>query len=58
MGGGYLLAAILAFPPYPSSFIGLACGLAIGSVVLARIFRKKNKEQLYPVIIDIIRKGG
>lgn len=58
MGGGYLLAAITGFPSYTSSFIGLACGLAIGSVVLAYIFRKKNKEQLYPVIIDIIKKGG
>lgn len=57
IGGGYLSAVTLSLPLSLASFIGLACGLAIGGIVLTRIFRKKNKEQLYPVIIDIIKKG-
>jgi positive regulator of sigma E activity len=57
MGGGYLLALVFSLPYYLASFIGLATGLVIGGFVLTRIFQRKNKEHLYPVIIDIIKKG-
>lgn len=57
MGGGYLSALVFSLPSYLASFIGLAAGLVIGGFVLTRIFRRKNKEHLYPVIIDIIKKG-
>jgi len=57
MGGGYLSALVFSLPSYLASFIGLAAGLIFGVLVLTRIFRRKNKEQLYPVIVDIIKKG-
>ncbi|UCE41271.1 MAG: SoxR reducing system RseC family protein [Candidatus Aminicenantes bacterium] len=56
-GGGYLLAVVFSLRSSLASFIGLSTGLAIGGYVLSRIFRRKNKKQLYPVIIDIIKKG-
>jgi len=57
MGGGHLLALVFSLSSYLARFIGLAAGLVIGGLVLTRIFRRKNKEHLYPVIIDIIKKG-
>jgi positive regulator of sigma E activity len=57
MGGGYMLALVFSLPSSLASFFGLAAGLVFGGFVLTRIFRRKNKEQLYPVIIDIIKKG-
>jgi positive regulator of sigma E activity len=57
MGGGYMLALIFALPSFLASFLGLVSGVILGGSVLARIFRRKNKSQLYPVIIDIIKKG-
>lgn len=58
LGGGYLSSIVFSLPASLASFIGLATGLVFGGFVLARIFRRKNKEQLYPVIIDIIQKKG
>jgi positive regulator of sigma E activity len=57
MGGGYMLAMLFSLSTPMTSLVGLLTGLIIGGWVLARIFRRKNKEQLYPVIIDIIKKG-
>lgn len=57
MGGGYMLALIFTLPSFLASFLGLVTGLILGGFILARIFRRKNKELLYPVIIDIIKKG-
>jgi positive regulator of sigma E activity len=57
MGGGFLLALVFSLPSYLARFIGLAAGLVIGGLILSRIFRRKNKEHLYPVIVDIIKKG-
>lgn len=57
MAGGYVSALVFSFPPSLVSFIGLTTGLAIGGLVLKRIFRRKNKKNLYPVIIAIIKKG-
>jgi positive regulator of sigma E activity len=58
MGGGALVAAIFSLPSFKASFIGLVSGLIIGGLVLTLVFRQKNKAQLYPVIIGIIKKGG
>ncbi len=57
MGGGYLMSLLFTFPSFLASFVGLAAGLIFGGLVLSRVFRQKNKEQLYPVIVDIIKKG-
>ena len=57
MGGGYVGASVFSLPATLASLIGLAAGLVIGGSVLFRIFRRKNKEHLYPVIIAIIKKG-
>lgn len=57
MGGGYLWALVFSLPSFPAVFIGLVCGLAAGGFILARIFRQKNKDQLYPVIVAIMKKG-
>jgi len=57
MGGGYLMSLLFTFPSALASFIGLAAGLIFGGLVLSRVFRRKNKKQLYPVIVDIIKKG-
>lgn len=57
MGGGYMLSLFFSLSPSLASFVGIAAGLIIGGWILALIFQRKNKEQLYPVIIDIIKKG-
>ena len=57
LGGGYLVASIFSLPSPLASFFGLALGLMVGGLSLHRIFRQKNKQQLYPVIVDIIKKG-
>jgi positive regulator of sigma E activity len=57
MAGGYLLSLILNLSSILPSFIGLVAGLFSGGYVLTRVFRRKNREILYPVIVDIIKKG-
>jgi len=58
LGGGYVFSLLFVLPSFLASFVGLAAGLIIGGFILSRIFRRKNEEKLYPVIIDIIQKGG
>ncbi len=55
---GYLLALFLSLPPTPISLLGFFLGLLSGGIILFRYFGRKKKNKLYPVIIDIIRKGG
>jgi positive regulator of sigma E activity len=57
MGGGYALSFFFSFPSLSTSLSGLVTGLIIGGFVLSRIFRKHNEQQLYPEIIDILKKG-
>jgi positive regulator of sigma E activity len=57
IGIGYLSVLIFSLSSFFASLTGLACGLTAGGLVLSRIFSQKNKAQLYPVIIDIIKKG-
>jgi positive regulator of sigma E activity len=54
---GYLLALFLSWPPTPISLLGFFLGLLSGGVILFRHFGRTKKNKLYPVIIDIIRKG-
>ncbi len=57
LGIGHVISLVFAVPVTSASLAGLAGGLLIGGLILSRIFRRKNKEHLYPVIIDIIKKG-
>ncbi|NIM91189.1 MAG: hypothetical protein GTO17_09605 [Candidatus Aminicenantes bacterium] len=55
---GYLVALFLSLPLTPISLLGFLLGLLAGGAILFRYFGRKKKNKLYPVIIDIIRKGG
>jgi positive regulator of sigma E activity len=54
---GYLLALFLSLPPTPISLLGFLLGLLSGGFILFRQFGRAKKNKLYPVIVDIIRKG-
>ncbi len=57
LAGGYLIASLFSFSTFQACLIGLAAGLVLGGLILLIIFRRKNEDQLYPVIIDILKKG-
>ncbi len=57
LGLGYLFALFLSLPPTPVSLLGFFLGLLSGGIILFRHFGRTKKNKLYPVIIDIIRKG-
>jgi positive regulator of sigma E activity len=57
IGLGSLLSPLLALSSSGASLVGLLSALLIAGFFLSRYFRAKNKESLYPVIIDIINKG-
>lgn len=54
---GTLVAAPLALPPSQSGFLGLLLGLGVMVPVMVRYFRRINLKSLYPVILDITKKG-
>lgn len=54
---GYITAILLPLSSTQTSFIGFVLGLILGGFFLVRYFRKIKKARLYPVIIDIIKKG-
>jgi len=54
---GYLFALLLSFPSSQLSFIGFILGLLMGGFLLFRYFRQIKNKRLYPLIIDITRKG-
>jgi positive regulator of sigma E activity len=56
-GGGCLIARLFSFSLLPASVVGLAAGLALGGLILSVLFRRNKEHQLYPVIIDILKKG-
>ncbi|NIM58286.1 MAG: hypothetical protein GTO16_05000 [Candidatus Aminicenantes bacterium] len=58
LGLGSLLSPLLPLSSSATSLIGLISALIIAGVFLSRYFRAKNKATLYPVIIEIIKKGG
>jgi len=57
MGAGYLLSPFLPLSSSAASFLGLLVAVVGTGGVLFRHFRRKLKNQLYPVIINILRKG-
>lgn len=58
LGLGSILSPLLPLSSSLASLIGLVCALIIAGIFLSRYFRAKNKAAIYPVIIDIIKKGG
>ncbi len=57
IGVGSLLSPLLPLSSSAASLLGLLSALIIAGILLWHYFRAKNKASLYPVIIDIIKKG-
>ncbi len=57
MGAGYLLSSFFPFSSSVSSFLGLLLAVIGAGGILYRHFRKNLTHQLYPVIINILKKG-
>jgi positive regulator of sigma E activity len=56
MGLGYLLSVVFSGPGQEMSIIGLFLALFLTGGGLFWSYRKKNKDSLYPKIIDILQK--
>lgn len=54
---GSLIADLVPLSSSEASLLGLVCGIILAGFLLFRYFHKKNREQLYPVITEIIKKG-
>jgi hypothetical protein len=52
-----LLSALLPIPASTAAPGGFFVGLAVSSIWLAAYFRRQNEKNLYPQIIDILKKG-
>ncbi|UCE21280.1 MAG: SoxR reducing system RseC family protein [Candidatus Aminicenantes bacterium] len=57
MGAGYLISPLVPLPSSATSFLGLILAVLGTGLVLFRYFQKKNKMHMYPVIINILKKG-
>jgi positive regulator of sigma E activity len=57
MGAGHICSLLLSYSSSVLSPIGLLLGLILAGIGLFHYFRKRNKNYLYPVIRDIIKKG-
>lgn len=57
MGTGYLLSPLVPLSSSAASLLGLILALLGTGLFLFRYFRKKNKIHMYPVIINILKKG-
>ncbi len=57
MALGFLSSSLLPLSSSQASLLGLLLGIILAILWLFRFFRKKNKEILYPVIINITKKG-
>ena len=55
---GFLLAHPLSLPSSLAGFFGFFVGLGAAIPVLIRYFHRANQENLYPIILDITKKGG
>ncbi len=55
---GILLAGTLSLPSSQAGFFGFILGLGAAIPWLVRYFRTANLKSLYPVILDITKKGG
>jgi positive regulator of sigma E activity len=58
MGAGYLLSSFLPLSSSAASLLGLLLAVIGAGGILYRHFRRKFKDQLYPVIINILKKGA
>lgn len=58
MGLGYLLSFFLYLPMQETSIVGLVTALFFSGLGLFRYFRNRNKDVLYPVIVNILREGN
>lgn len=58
MGAGYLLSSYLPLSSSAASLLGLLLAVISTGGILFRHFRRKFKDQLYPVIINILKKGA
>jgi len=57
MGTGYFLSPLVPLSSSAVSLLGLILAVLGTGLVLFRYFRKKNKAYMYPVIINILKKG-
>jgi len=57
LGIGALSSGITDLSPTAAGAAGLFTGLFLGGIGAFFLFRRHNKKYLYPVIIDIIKKG-
>lgn len=57
LAAGYFSSSLLPLSSSQSSLLGLLLGIILAGWGLFRFFRKKNDQDLYPVVIDIIKKG-
>ncbi len=57
MGAGYLLSPLVPLSSSAAGLLGLVLAVVGTGLVLFRYFRKKNKMYMYPVIINILKKG-
>jgi positive regulator of sigma E activity len=57
MGAGYLLSSFLPLSSSAASLLGLLLAVIGAGGILNRHFRRTLKDQLYPVIINILKKG-
>lgn len=57
MGTGYLVSPLIPLSSSAASLSGLILAVLGTGLVLFRYFRKKNKIHMYPVIINILKKG-
>lgn len=54
---GHFSSLILSVSSQEAGLVGIILAVLLAAGGLFRYFRKKNKDLLYPVIIDIIKKG-
>jgi len=57
MMAGYMLAASLSWSANQAALIGFFLGIGTAAFVLFRYFRRSDNTRLYPIIIDITKKG-
>jgi len=54
---GHFSSLVLSVSSQEAGLVGIILAILLAAGGLFRYFRKKNKDLLYPVIIDIIKKG-
>lgn len=57
IGVGCFISSLFSLPSAGISLLGLLLFLAVAGILLFRYFKKKNRKALYPLIVDIIKKG-